>query len=315
MTARRVPSLIALLGLIVAGLLGGCGTPSVAGAPLATVPGRPGAVADFKAVNQLTWGANTVAFGQLQRTGLDQYLSRQLHPGPARLPPDVQAQIDAMTISQRPMVELVQEMTEHRKEAVALTDDDQKKAALQAWQREMNELGREAATREILQSLYSPNQLQEQMTWFWMNHFNVFERKGNIRATIGDFEETAIRPHALGKFRDLLGAVAHHPAMLVYLDNVQNAAGHINENYAREIMELHTMVVGSGYTQQDVQQLARIMTGVGVDFGPDRPYLMRLPGYVREGAFEFNPRRHDFGPKVFLGQPVRSHGLAELDEA
>ncbi|MGH8821568.1 MAG: DUF1800 domain-containing protein, partial [Rhodoferax sp.] len=163
--------------------------------------------------------------------------------------------------------------------------------------------------------LYSPNQIQEQMTWFWMNHFNVFERKGNIRATIGDFEESAIRPHALGKFRDLLGAVAHHPAMLVYLDNVQNAAGHINENYAREIMELHTMGVNSGYSQHDVQELARVMTGVGVDFGPDRPYLMRQPGYVREGAFEFNPRRHDSGPKVFLGKPIRSRDVGEFDEA
>ena len=105
------------------------------------------------------------------------------------------------------------------------------------------------------------------MTWFWMNHFNVFQGKGNIRATIGDFEDAAVRPHALGKFRDPLGAVAHHPAMLVYLDNVQNAAGHINENYAREIMELHTMGVNSGYSQHDVQELARVMTGVGSTSG------------------------------------------------
>ena len=75
----------------------------------------------------------------------------------------------------------------------------------------------------------------------------------------------AIRPHALGQFRDLLDATLHHPAMLRYLDNADNAAGHINENYAREIMELHTMGVGSGYTQKDVQELARILTGVGID--------------------------------------------------
>lgn len=309
-------SATALAVLIAASLLGGCGAPPVAGAPLAEAPPRQtSAVADYRAVNQLTWGANLGAFRQLRGEGLDRYLARQLHPGPARLPPAVQAQIDAMTISQQPMIDLAREMQERRKAAVALTDDEQKKAALQDWQRAMSELGREAATREVLQALYSPNQIQEQMTWFWMNHFNVFQYKGNIRATIGDFEQNAIRPHALGKFRDLLGAVAHHPAMLVYLDNVQNAVGHDNENYAREIMELHTMGVGSGYTQQDVQQLARVMTGVGVDFGPERPYLRRLPGYVREGAFEFNPRRHDFGPKMFLGQPIRAHGLAEFDEA
>ena len=82
---------------------------------------------------------------------------------------------------------------------------------------------------------------------------------------IGDYEDKAIRPHALGRFRDLLAATLRHPAMLRYLDNDQNAAGHINENYAREIMELHTMGVGSGYTQNDVQELARILTGAGVN--------------------------------------------------
>ncbi|MDD5324462.1 MAG: DUF1800 domain-containing protein [Polaromonas sp.] len=316
MAAGRVPPFIVLVGLIAAGLLGGCSTPGVAGTPMvAARPAPPDAVTAFNEANHLTWGANTAAFEELQRTPLDLYLARQLHPAPARLPAAVQAQIDGMIISQRPMIELAQEMTQRRKDAAALTDADQKAAALQAWQREMNAFGREAATRHILRALYSPNQIQEQMTWFWMNHFNVFERKGNIRATIGDFEDAAIRPHALGRFRDLLGAVAHHPAMLVYLDNVQNAAGHINENYAREIMELHTMGVNSGYSQHDVQELARVMTGMGVDFGPDRPYLLRQPGYVREGAFEFNPRRHDSGPKVFLGQPIRSHGVAEFDEA
>ena len=320
MTAGRFLPVAALAALLAGLALGGCTTPGVAGA--STAPprvsvgqGKPAAIETFNTINHLTWGANTAAFQQLQTTHLDQYLARQLHPAPAQLPPDLQAQIDAMTISQRPMLDLASEMTQRRKDAAALTDDEQKKAALQAWQREMTRLGREAATRHILRALYSPNQILEQMAWFWMNHFTVFQYKANIRATIGDFEDTAIRPHALGKFRDLLGAVAHHPAMLVYLDNAQNAAGHINENYAREIMELHTLGVNAGYSQRDVQELARIMTGVGVDFGPERPNLSRLPGYVREGAFEFNPRRHDFGPKVFLGQPIRRHGLAELDEA
>ena len=100
-----------------------------------------------------------------------------------------------------------------------------------------------------------------------MNHFNVSQNKDEIRALVGDYEETAIRPHVLGKFRDLFAATVIHPAMLQYLDNFQNAAGHINENYAREIMELHTLGVGSGYTQDDVQQLARILTGMGINRG------------------------------------------------
>src|SRR6201999_339200 len=108
--------------------------------------------------------------------------------------------------------------------------------------------------------------------------------------------------HALGRFRDLLEATLQHPAMLQYLDNAQNAVGRINENYAREIMEIHTMGVGSGYTQKDVQELARILTGVGVDARPDDPHLKPAlrSQLIRKGLFEFNPARHDYGDKVFL---------------
>lgn len=319
MTCTRSLCLTVLSALMGVFALGGCAAPAapLAGSTAQAPAGRMQStfIETFKVVNRLSWGATAATVEQAQCSGLDRYLNQQLHPAPAQLAAAVQAQIDAMTISQRPMAELASEMAQRRKDAAALTNDDDKKAALQVWQQEMNRLGREAATRHILRALYSPNQIQEQMTWFWMNHFNVFQQKDNIRATLGDYEETAVRPHALGKFRALLGAVAHHPAMLAYLDNAQNAAGHINENYAREIMELHTLGVNAGYSQQDVQALARVMTGVGVDFGPNRPNLARLPGYVRNGAFAFNPRRHDDGPKEFLGQPIRSHGLAELDEA
>ncbi|MEX6947030.1 DUF1800 family protein, partial [Pseudomonas aeruginosa] len=85
----------------------------------------------------------------------------------------------------------------------------------------------------------------------WLNRFNVHQGKANLRAMVGDYVDAAIRPHALGRFRDLLEATLRHPAMLRYLDNADNAAGHLNENYARELMELHTLGVGSGYTQGD----------------------------------------------------------------
>src|SRR5471032_228888 len=110
----------------------------------------------------------------------------------------------------------------------------------------MNRIGREAATRSLLRDLYSPWQLQEQMTWFWMNHFSVHQYKGNLRAMLADYEDQ-IRAHALGRFRDLLAVTAHHPAMLRYLDNEHNAQGYLNENYARELMELHTLGVNVGY--------------------------------------------------------------------
>jgi uncharacterized protein (DUF1800 family) len=156
------------------------------------------------------------------------------------------------------------------------------------------------------------------MTWFWLNHFSVFQNKANIRAMVGDYEDNAIRPHALGRFRDLLGAAALHPAMLRYLDNEQNAVNRSNENLARELMELHTLGAGGPYTQKDVQELARVLTGAGVNLTRTNTPVARreLQGfYVRRGVFEFHPGRHDFNPKSLLGQPLQQRGLAEVEEA
>ena len=166
----------------------------------------------------------------------------------------------------------------------------------------------------LLPALYSPHQLQSQLTWFWFNHFNVHQYKGNLRLMVGDYQER-LRTHALGRFRDLLVASATHPAMIRYLDNAQNAANRLNENYAREVMELHTLGVDGGYSQKDVQELARVLTGLGLnetDAGPKnlRPSLQAL--YVRDGLTEFNPARHDMGPKTVLGQAVRPGGLDEI---
>src|SRR5258705_1609267 len=146
-----------------------------------------------------------------------------------------------------------------------------------------------------MRALQSPSQLREQMTWFWMNHFSVFSGKANVRWTLAEYEEQAIRAHALGRFSDLVMATAMSPAVLEYLDNAQSANGKINENYARELMELHTLGVsggpsGSHYTQSDVQELARVLTGVGVNFADAEPKLVpaRRPLYVHSGLFEFN---------------------------
>ncbi len=182
-----------------------------------------------------------------------------------------------------------------------------KKKTQQAYQQAMNDRTRQAAARTILRALYAPEQLRERMTWFWFNPFNVHQYKANLRVLVGDYVDSAIRPHALGRFRDLLSATLHHPAMLRYLDNADNAAGHLNENYAREIMELHTMGVGSGYAQADVEQLARILTGVGIDPKSQNPNLKPelRPQLVRQGLFEFNPARHDYGDKTFLGHTIK----------
>ena len=201
---------------------------------------------------------------------------------------------------------------------------------------------------KLLRASYSDRQLQEVMTDFWFNHFNVFVGKGADRYLITEYENKVIRPHALGKFKDLLLATSQSPAMLFYLDNWQSVGPHsmvatgqrpmdrrpvrpfgqgrfgrmqrmpgtddqmqrvpanakkqregLNENYAREIMELHTLGVDGGYTQKDVTELARVLTG----------WTIREPR--RGGEFFFNERMHDPGTKTVLGHQIRDNGMDE----
>ncbi len=286
----------------------------------ASVPQSP--ASDFhtdavKAVNRLAWGANGTAARQVSEKGLPAWLDGQLHPPPGDpLPADVSSRIAALEISRTALPDLARDVERQRREADAIKDDEQKKVAQQAYQRRLNDLAREAASRSLLRAIYSRDQLEEQMTWFWVNHFNVHQYKANLRVMLGDYEERAIRPYALGRFRDLVGATLRHPAMIRYLDNEQNAANRINENYARELLELHTLGVDGGYSQQDVQELARVLTGVGVNFSENTPKVRadRQRDYVRDGAFEFNPMRHDYGTKTVLGHTIRGRGLAEVDE-
>jgi uncharacterized protein (DUF1800 family) len=194
----------------------------------------------------------------------------------------------------------------------------------------------ELSQQKILRAVYSDRQLEEVLVDFWFNHFNVFVGKGQVRLYLTEYERDAIRPHALGRFRDLLGATAESPAMLFYLDNWQSAAEEgaqtvprrprapartrpngavvpppdmptvpapprrrsrgLNENYARELMELHTLGVDGGYSQKDVQEVARAFTGWTID----RP--------AAGGSFRFDPRRHDNGEKVVLGHRIPAGG-------
>jgi len=289
-----------------------CGCAVLAGHADATT-----APANTAFLDRVTWGVNEASVRDLTEKGQRDWLEQQLRAPAAPLPQAAQAQSDAMRISREPMTQLVVEMDAQNRAANALTDPDQRKAARDAYNKDMAELGRQAQARSLLRDLYAPGQLREQMTWFWFNHFNVQAGKRDIRTMVADYEDQAIRPRALGRFRDLLEATLRHPAMLRYLDNDQNAVGHINENYAREIMELHSMGVGSGYSQKDVQELARILTGVGVDLKPDAPKLKPQwqPLYVREGLFEFNPARHDFGDKQFLGHTIKGSGFHEVEQA
>jgi uncharacterized protein (DUF1800 family) len=300
------------IALCTAMLLAGC-----AGAPRQPTAGsRHDAAADTVWLDRLTWGASSADLAQLRSQGRAAWLEGQLSPrNPAPLPEAAQAQIQALSISRQALLPLVQGMEAQRKAADALTDDTAKAAAQKDYQQALTKLAREASTRQLLNALYSPNQLQEQLTWFWFNHFNVHQYKNNLRVMVGDYEQ-GLRERALGRFRDLLGYTARHPAMLRYLDNEQNAANRINENYARELLELHTLGVGGGYSQRDVQELARVLTGLGVNLSDNKPKLKpaQEAQYRRNGLTEFNPARHDFGDKTLLGITVKGQGEAELDQ-
>jgi uncharacterized protein (DUF1800 family) len=178
---------------------------------------------------------------------------------------------------------------------------------------------RELQQAKLLRAIFSEKQLQEVMVDFWFNHFNVFGQKDAARWLLTSYERDVIRPHALGKFKDLLTAVAQSPAMLYYLDNFMSqmeqpapppkfdADGNplpqprrpgLNENYARELMELHTLGVDGGYTQKDVIEVARCFTGWTI-------------GPRGNMAFTFRPRIHDRGEKTVLGTRIASGGGIE----
>jgi uncharacterized protein (DUF1800 family) len=171
----------------------------------------------------------------------------------------------------------------------------------------------------LLTDVYSQRQLQAAMTDFWLNHFNVYLKKGQFAPWyLVDYQQNVIAPHAMGKFEDLLVATAKSPAMLFYLDNHSSIGPHspaavraqanpaaknkdpgLNENYARELMELHTLGVDAGYTQKDVTEVAKVFTG----------WTIEEP---RQGAgFTFNERRHEPGPKYVMGQTIEENGEQE----
>src|SRR5574341_2081616 len=158
----------------------------------------------------------------------------------------------------------------------------------------------------VSRAIYSRRQLYEVVVEFWSDHFNIYLRKNERTPALKLVDDRdVIRPNALGRFRDLLSASAHSPAMLVYLDNVAKVSRAPNANYARELMELHTLGVDSGYTQDDVRALARILTGWGV----------RRRG-LREGQFAFFPEEHDGDAKLFLGRDFPAgRGEEEVVEA
>ncbi len=173
------------------------------------------------------------------------------------------------------------------------------------------QIGIELIGAKLVRAVESKRQLQEVLVDFWFNHFNISLDKGQVKWMATSYERDAIRPHIFGTFRELLGATAHHPAMLFYLDNWLSARDArppkksgvgLNENYARELLELHTLGVHGGYTQQDVRETARCFTGWSID----------APRYW--GEFAYRDMAHDKGPKIILGKAIAPDGGQEDGE-
>ncbi|MEJ2793409.1 DUF1800 domain-containing protein [Iodobacter sp. LRB] len=262
------------------------------------------------ALNRLGYGPGVGDVARVSQQGVRAWLQAQLHPASVVLPTPLAEHFSALEARQREAINRLDEL------AALGQVSDRNREQRQILRREIfRDIAEADLDARLQRAVLSPRQLEELLTEFWFNHFNVYSGKAEVRALAGAYEREAIRPHVLGRFRDLLGATARHPAMLFYLDNWQsvasgsrrNQSGGLNENYARELMELHSFGVDGGYTQQDVTELARMFTG----WSYERRNLAAGPA----AAFRFVQRWHDSGGKRWLGQNISQRGEAEGEYA
>jgi uncharacterized protein (DUF1800 family) len=263
-------------------------------------------------LNRITYGPRQGDVERVRAIGLQKFIDQQLSPDriddhalDARLQRLETLTLDSQAIQRDYEAPAMMERRQ-RKQAKPDADADPQDPAMRRGppseaQRKAREVITDLEEAKVLRAVYSERQLEEVLVDFWFNHFNVFAGKGATRSYITEYEREAIRPYVLGNFRDMLGATAKHPAMLFYLDNWQSKVDGINENYARELLELHTLGVDGGYSQQDIVNVARAFTG----------WTMQ----PRMGTgFRFAPPRHDRGEKIVLGHTIKAGGGADDGE-
>jgi uncharacterized protein (DUF1800 family) len=346
---------------------------SVPANPFGSAQGKPDTRTIVHVLNRLGFGPAPGDIERVRELGLGAYIEQQLNPD--RIPDAALTErlasfetLDKSTreLSEKYFVPALEARREVQRKQAAQDpsktdttppDPAAQRAMMTPEQNQAVRMARDVLTElmqaKVLRAAYSERQLQEVLTDFWFNHFNVFVGKGQVRTYLSEYERAAIRPHVLGKFRDLLQATAESPAMLFYLDNWQSTAPEgatttaqnqremmpelprrrpimpgtvrpgangrpgqvarprtaadlpansprrprgINENYARELMELHTLGVDGGYTQKDVQEVARAFTG------------WTIANPRQGGGFRFEPRMHDDGEKLVLGHKIKSGG-------
>ncbi len=300
----------------------------------------------IQALSRLTFGARPGEAQQVRSIGLDNWIDQQLHP--EKINDDAMngfvSRYSALNQDQNGLLKQYAEQQRERREVKRdradstkgmTADDSAMLMQLRQQQNSRRQVVTQLQSSRVARAVASERQLQEVMTDFWENHFNVYAAKGAPEPYyLVDFDQNVIRPHALGKFRDLLEAVSRSPAMLFYLDNARSMADSteptlagsgrreaggvrrgiggifgpmripvqrppqqqqqrqrqgLNENYGRELLELHTLGVDGGYTQQDVINVARAFTG----------WTIKPP--AQGGGFIFRPQVHDAGEKVVLG--------------
>jgi uncharacterized protein (DUF1800 family) len=261
-------------------------------------------------LDRLAYGPRPGDVTRVVTMGTDAYIDRQLAPEVVPENPRLVQELASLSTLRMSPVELFAAFGPPRPAPGMKRDPGLVKAARQRGRIVLQQL----IAARLARAINSNHQLEEVMTEFWFSHFNIFAGKGLDYLWIGSFEEQAIRPYVLGRFRDLLEATAKHPAMLFYLDNwlnqVPGGKKGINENYAREVMELHTLGSDGGYTQADVIALAHILTG----WGFPRPALVRrMP--VPPTAFYFDPDKHDFSAQTFLGSVIPAGGIEQGERA
>lgn len=308
-------------------------------------------------LERLTYGPRPGDIEAVAKVGIDRWIEQQLHPEQirdegmaSRLAPLRTIQLSSADVMKG--YELPREAKRKIQEATGQSGGGSEQARarlkrdLRAQYRDTmlgppKQVVDELQQAKILRAVHSERQLEEVLVDFWMNHFNVYAQKGNVRYLVGEYEREVIRPQAFGKFEDLVKATAESPAMLFYLDNWLSSAPNavldrrpdrpmsrwgrrgmmrprserampqqrpgrrrgLNENYARELMELHTLGVDGGYTQKDVTEVARCFTGWTIRGFPEQ-----------DPRFVFDSRLHHDGDKVVLGQPIKSSGKNEGDE-
>jgi uncharacterized protein (DUF1800 family) len=278
------------------------------------------------ALNRLAYGPRQGDIERVRQMGLSTWIEQQLNP----------SRVDDSALASR-----LPEITK--------PPDSATQQELQRFGRQQIQT---LAAQKVLRSIYSERQLEEVLVDFWFNHFNVFAGKGRTSLFLPEYERAAIRPHVWGNFRDLLEATAKSPAMLFYLDNwlsvdpqaaerltnvqrvrrgaqrpgagqapnqpivqaAQQRRRGLNENYARELLELHTLGVDGGYTQKDIIEVARALTGWTIQGGRARRPNQDQAMMAGAGTFAFTPRMHDPGEKVVLGHTLKAGGGIEDGE-